>query len=164
MSGGYWKVQANTNRKQTQCIYHHSQLCHVTPGNALIVSVCIFTLPMLGLAAEHLQIATMLHMNFINQSHANPHQMTFSNKPLVVPTLNNILPPMVLQNRVLKLNVSCHPHAHHVSPSLGLSVPNGVLRRVVRVVVVLLLLLSGDIEINPGPLSEFFSAAALKTL
>lgn len=51
-----------------------------------------------------------------------------------------------------------HPPSHfgvcHVLPVLVPSVPAGVGRMVV-LILTLLLLMSGDIEMNPGPLSEF---------
>jgi len=60
-------------------------------------------------------------------------------------------------NRAEQLNTSCMPYSssnvHHVSPSLSLRVPSGLGRMVLRVIL-LLLVLSGDIESNPGPVGE----------
>ena len=124
----------------------------------MIVSVCILMLPVLGLAAEHVQIATG-HLNPLNQWHVHPHLKTLSHAPLVIPSLNNVLPVMVLQNRVVRLNIIGHPSSNfrilHVSPSLSPAITIGSGRRAVGVVVVLILLMSGDIETNPGPLGEF---------
>ena len=153
-STGQRKVQTNAMkayRKQRQSIYRHCQLCHVTPSYALIVGVCILMLPMLELAAEHVQLKTMYCTNSINRVH--PCHVTFSHTHLL-PFPNNVLPAMVLQNRVAWSNIKCpssHSRVCHVSHSLA---PTGVGRRVVGVVVFLLLLMSGDIETNPGPLSK----------
>ena len=131
-------------RKQRQYIYRHCQLCHVTPSYAVIVGVCILMLPMLELATEHVQLATTRHMNPPPMSHdLQPH-----------PFLNNVLPAMVLQNRVAWSNIKCassHSRVCCVSLSQALT---GLGRRVVRVVIILLLLMSGDIEVNPGPLGK----------
>ena len=56
---GHKKVKTNTMnvyRTPQQYIYHYCQLGHVSPGLSLLVSVCIFMLPMLGLADEHAQL------------------------------------------------------------------------------------------------------------
>ena len=132
-------------QKQRQYLYRHCQLCHVTPSYALILGVCILTLPMLELATEHVQLATTCRVP--------PPRMTFSHTPLL-PYLNNVLPAMVLQNRVAWSNINCpssHSRVCHVSLSPA---STGLGRRVVRVVVLLLLLMSGDVETNPGPLSK----------
>ena len=155
---GRRKVRTNTMnayRRPQQYIHHHCQLCHVSLGCAFVVSVCILMLPVLGLAAEHLQIATD-HLNPLDQWHFK----TFSHAPLVIPSLNNLLPVMVLQNREMRLNGGCQPSnlsilRFFLGPSAvlpGLSAAVG--RRAVGVVVILLLLMSGDIETNPGPLGE----------
>ena len=108
---------------------------------------CIFTLEPLIPAAEHMQLATTQHIE-----HLYPCHMTLGLNPL--PRLNNMLPV------VLQLNVRCRSHSsshsslHHVSSSLGLSVSSG-LERIAGEVIVLLLILSGDIETNPGPVGEF---------
>ena len=154
-STGQRKVQNNAMkayRKQRQCIYRHCQLCHVTTSYAVIVGVCILMLPMLELATEHVQLETMYCMTSIN--HVHPRHVTFSHTPLL-PFLSNVLPAMVLQN-VAWSNIKCPTHSRvcHVSVSLAPIVPTGA-KRVVRVVVLLLLLLiSGDIEMNPGPVGE----------
>ena len=139
-------------RKQRQYIYRHCQLCHVTPSCALIVGVCILMLPMLELATEYVQLIATCHIN-----HVPPPRMTFSHTPLELPSLNNVLPAMVLQNRLVWLSItypsytSSYSNVHHVSLSLA---PAGGRKRVVRLVVLLLLLMSGDIEMNPGPVGE----------
>ena len=152
-STGQRKVQNNAMkgyRKQRQYIYRHRQLCHVTPSYAVIVGVCILMLPMLELATEHVQLKTMYCTNSIN----HVHHMTFSHTHLL-PFPNNVLPAMVLQNRVAWPNIKCpssHSRVCHVSHSPALT--TGLGRRVVGVVIILLLLMSGDIETNPGPLSK----------
>ena len=52
---------------------------------------------------------------------------------------------------VMRANVSSHSRTH---PSPGLGVPSGLGRMVVGVIL-LLLVLSGDVETNPGPVGEF---------
>ena len=153
-STGQRKVQTNAMkayRKQRQYIYRHCQLCHVTPSYALIVGVCIIMLPMLEVATEHVQLKTMYCTNIIK--HVHPCPVTFSHTHLL-PFPNNVLPAMVLQNRVAWSNIKCpssHSRVCHVSLSPA---STGLGRRVVRVVVLLLLLMSGDVETNPGPLSK----------
>ena len=90
-------------RKQWQYIYHHCQLSRVTPSHTLIVGVCLLMLPMLELATEHVQLATMYCRNPIN--HVHTRHMTFNHTNLV-PFLSNVLPAMVLQNRVVKYQMS----------------------------------------------------------
>ena len=162
LSSGYRKVHSNAMnayRRPRQYIYHHWVLGRVTPGCAFLLSVCILMLPVLQLAAEHVESARG-HLNPMNQRHVCPHLKTLSCTPLVIPSLNNVLPVMVLQNRVVKMNMR-HPSSHSnvlrffpltnpVLPRLSAAVG----RRAEGVVVVLLLLMSGDIETNPGPLSE----------
>ena len=115
-------------------------------------------LPVLGLAAEHVQIATG-HLNPLNQWHVYPHLKTLGHAPLVIPSLNNVLPVMVLQNRVVRSNIIGCPSSNfsvlHVSPSLSPAIMIELGRRAVGVLVLLILLKSGDIETNPGPLGEF---------
>ena len=64
---------------------------------------------------------------------------------------------MVLQNRAVRLNIgyslSSQSCVHCVSPTLHFNL-SGLGRRVVDVVLILLLLLSSDIETNPGPVGE----------
>ena len=138
-------------RKQQQYIYRHCQLCHVTTSYALIVGVCVLMLPMLELATEHVQLTTTCHLN-----HVPPPRMNFSHNPLELPSLNNVLPPMVLQNQLSWSNIkhSSHSRVCHVALSPAPIAPTGLARRVVGVVVLLLLLMSGDIETNLGPLSK----------
>ena len=103
---------------------------------------------MLELATEHVQLTTTCRMNHINQCSLS--RMNCSHTPLVLPSLNNVLPAMVLQNTV---NIKCLSYissVRHVSLSTA---PTGLARRVV--VVLLLLLMGGDIETNPGPVGEW---------
>ena len=153
------KVQTSTmsayRRQQHQHIYHHCQLGHVIPGHAILVAVCIFMLPMLEVAAEHALLTTTHHTN---SADLHGGHVTFSDSPLVLPSLDNMLPAMVLQNRVVWSNThQLHSLSHssncHVFLKLGLSVSYCL--KVVVMVVVLLLLLSGDIERNPGPDGEY---------
>ena len=163
ISTGHRKVHShamNAYRRPRQYIYHHWVLGRVTPGCAFILSVCILMLPVLELAAEHMEIATGRLNRIINQRHAYPHLKTLSCTPLVIPSLDNVLPVMVLQNRVVKMNMR-HPSSHssvlRFFPLTSPVVPRlsaAVGRRAVGVVVVLLLLMCGDIETNPGPLGE----------
>ena len=156
ISAGYRKLQTNAMkayRKQRQYIYRHCQLCHVTRSCAVIVGVCILMLPMLELATEHVQLTTTYYMDSIN--HVCPCHMTFSHKPLVLPSLNNVLPAIAFENRIAWSNIgyqSTHSRVCHVAISPA---PTGLGRRVVGVVVLLLLLMSGDIETNPGPVGEW---------
>ena len=150
------KVQTSTTSvyrmQQHRCVYHHHcQLGHVIPGHAILVVVCIFMLPMLEVAYEHKQLTTTHHTN-----PAGGH-VTFSHVPLVLPSLSNLLPAMVLQNRVVRPNMCLsrsfsHSSICHISFGLGLNVPSSL--RKVTMMVFLLLLLSGDIETNPGPDGE----------
>ena len=112
---------------------------------------------MLGLVDEHAQLATTHCMNSINQWSVH---MTFSHTStfLVLPSFNNVIPVMILQNRGVKLNIGCSSYTSSQSGvplGLCLNLSTGLRKRVVGVVVVLLLLLSGDIETNPGPVGEF---------
>ena len=157
---GYQKVQTNimkAYRRPRLYTNQHCQLGHMSPGLSLLVSVCLLMLPMLGLVDEHVQLTTMYHMNTIHQCYIHSRHMTFSHIPLLLPSLNNVLPAMALQNRVARSKIGCpsytssHSILCHVFPNL----PTGLGRRVMGVVLVLLLLLSGDIETNPGPVGEF---------
>ena len=155
LSSVHKKVQTSTSayqRRQHRYIYCHYQLGHVTSGCAILVVVCISMLPMLEIAAEHAQLMT---------THNNVYQcgghVTFSHSHLVLPSLKNVLPAMVLQNRAVRSNMHLshslyHSSVGHVFFSLGLSVSYSL--KAVGKVVVLLLLLSGDIETNPGPDGE----------
>ena len=145
-------------RKQRQYIYRHCQLCHVTASYAPMVGVCILMLPMLEVATEHVQLATTSHINHVHSS-----RLKFSHTPLEIPSLNNVLPAMVLQNRLAWSNIKCpsytsntssHSRVYRFSLSPSSTIPSGLGRRVVSVTVLLLLLMSGDIETNPGPVGE----------
>ena len=157
ISAEHRKQKTNTMKayqKQRQYIYRHCQLCHVTPNYAVIVGVCLLMLPVLELATEHVQLATMYYRNLIN--HVHPRHMTFSYTNLLS-YLSNVLPAMVFQNRVAWSNVKCLSHASSHSKVCRVSLnhaPSSLTRRVVWVVVLLLLLISGDIETNPGPVGE----------
>ena len=158
---GHKKVKTsplNVYRRQQQYIHSHCQLNCVTPGSAVLVSVCILMIPALGLAAEHLHLATT---DSINQFHDYQSHMTFRHAPLVMPFLNDVLPAMVLQKRIVRSKIRSPLSSNSSFASLGLfPVPlrlGRVVGIVVRVVVVLLLLLmSGDVELNPGPAGEYF--------
>ena len=155
------QVRANAMKpylKQRLYIYRHCHLGHVTPSYSVIVGVCILMLPMVELAAEHAQLTAMYYMERIN--HVHPRHMTFGHNPLTLPSLNNVLPAIAFENRIAWSNIgyqSTHSRFRHVSLSLVSTVPTGLGRRVVRVVVLLLLLMSGDIETNPGPVGEWTS-------
>ena len=139
--------------RKRQYIYRHCQLCHVTRSCAVIVGVCILMLPMLELATKHVQLATTYCMDSIN--HVYPRHMTFSHKTLVLPSLNNVLPAIAFENRIAWSSYrSTHSRVCHVAISPA---PTGLGRRVVGVVVLLLLQMSGDIETNPGPVGEWLS-------
>ena len=132
---------------------HIYQLCHVTPSFAVPLAVCILMLPLLVVVNEHVQL-TMSDPTF------QCGHMTLNTAPLVLPSLNNVLPAMALQNRVARLNtgyapcLSFHSSVQCTSSSMSCRVYSRRTLRVVRVVVALLLLLSGDIELNPGPLGK----------
>ena len=151
-----WTSSLSAYRRQKHYyIYHHCQLGYVIPGHAILAAVCIFMLPMLEVAAEHKQLTTIHN---INPSDLCGGHLTFSDSPLVLPSLNNMLPAMVLQNRVVWSNTHqshslSHSSIRHVFLRLGLSVSYSL--KVVWMVMVLLLLLSGDIETNPGPDGEY---------
>ena len=163
VSTGHQSVQTNlmkVYKRPQQYIFRHCQLGHVSPGLSLLVSVCVLMLPMLGLADEHVQLTTMYHMSPIHQDYVHPCHMTFNHAPLLLRSLNNVLPAMALQSRVVRSNMcasysSSDSGVYHVSAILHLDFPCGLGRGVVGVVLILLLLLSGDIETNPGPVGEF---------
>ena len=149
------RPQSHTINTQFQC-----QLCHVTTGHAFLLAVCITMLPMLVITAEHAHLTATDHMNSMDQQYNYPRYTTLKHAPLMLPPLNNVLPAMTLQNEIVKSNIWClsrslsHTSVRRVSFSPGFSVPSGLGRMVVGVVVVLLLLMSGDIETNPGPVGE----------
>ena len=115
---------------------------------------------MLVVAAEHVQVATTDHVNSIDRWCIHLHHTTFKHTPVMLPSLSNVLPAMALQNEIVKSNFWClscsssHASVRRVSFSPGFTVPSGLGRMVVGAVVVLLLLISGDIETNPGPVGE----------
>ena len=154
-----------SQRSRLQCINlrFQCQLGHVAPSHTFLLTMCIFMLPMLVAAAEHVQLAVMDQMSSMDQWCIYPHHTTFKHAPFMLPSLKNILPAMALQNEIVKSNLWClshsssHTNVCHVSSSPGFSVPSGLGRMVVGVVVVLLLLMSGDIEVNPGPVGECIS-------
>ena len=144
-------------QRQCQYNYHPCQLVHVIPGNALLISVCLLMLPVLGLVTEHVQLATMYRMKSINKWYLHQHYMTFHNAPLMLPSLNNILPAMGIQNGLARSNIRClssQSNTCHVFPNPAVSVAFCLGRMIVGVVVVLLLLRCGDVEMNPGPVSK----------
>ena len=101
----------------------------------------------------HVFITATFHMKHINQGPLS--HMNCSHHPLVLPSLNDVLPAMVLQNRVNIKRLSYISSVRHVSLSPAPTVPTGLGRKVVVVVVLLLLLMSGDIETNPGPVGKW---------
>ena len=149
------RPQSHTINTQFQC-----QLCHVTTGRAFVLAMCVIMLPMLVITAEHAHLTATDHMNSMDQQYIYPHHTTLEHTPLMLPPLNNVLPAMALQNEIVKSNIWClsrsssHISVRHVSFSPDFSVPSGLGRMVVGAVVVLLLLMSGDIETNPGPVGE----------
>ena len=152
----HWKVQTNTMKDYQRPQQYIYQLGHVAPGLGLLVSVCILMLPILGLVDEHAQLTTTdytspIHQCYIHLCHGH---ITSCHTSLVLPSLNNVIPAMVLQNTLVRMSVRCplYTCVHHVSP---IDILSGLGRRVVGIVLVLLLLLSGDIETNPGPVGEF---------
>ena len=98
-------------------------------------------------AAEHTQLATTERIE-----HLYPCHMTFQLAP--EPWLDNMLPVMLQLDVICQSHSSFHSSLHHDSHSPGLSVSSG-LERMADEVIVLLLILSGDIETNPGPVGEF---------
>ena len=156
LSAMYQKVQTSTviayRRQQHQYIYHHYQLSHVIPGHAILLAVCIFMLPMLEVAAEHAQLTTTHHTN---PADLHGGLVTFSDSPLVLPSLDNMLPAMVLQNREVWANIHRSHSLSHSNNCHVFRLSVSYCLKVVVMVVVLLLLLSGDIEKNPGPDGEY---------
>ena len=147
-STGNRKFQTNAMkayRKQRQYNFRHCQPCRVNHAHAVIWDVCLLMLPMLELATEHVQLTTTCRMNHINRGPPSR-----SHTPLVLPSLNNVLPAMVLQNIKCLSYISI---VRHVPLSPAPTAPTGLGRRLV--VVFLLLLMSGDIETNPGPVGEW---------
>ena len=113
-------------RKQRQYNFRYCQPCHVTHAQAVIWAVCLLMLPMLELATEHVHLTTTCRMNPINHGPLSP--VTFSPTPLVLPSLNNVLPAMVLQN------IKCLSYISsvcHVSLSPAPTAPTGLGRRLV---------------------------------
>ena len=152
--------QVQTHASQRQYVYCYCQQYRLTPGYALLISVCIFILPMLELAAEHVHLTATTNMNSNNHWHIYSHRMTFSHTPLVLPFLNNVLPAMVLQNKpIIRIRCSMCTSSRfsvlHFPPSPMLTVPFDLWRKIAGLVMALLVLMSGDIETNPGPLGEF---------
>ena len=139
LSTRHQKVQTRTvNAYRRKQQYIHCQLGHVIPGHAILVAVCLFMLPMLEVAAEHKQL-TFTH--YTNPADLCGCHVTFSHSSLVLPSLNNMLPAMVLQNRVVWSNIHLsHPLSHssicHVFLKLSLSVSYSL--KVVWMVVILL--------------------------
>ena len=154
-------------RSRPRCINprFQCQLGHVTPSHSFLVAMCIFMLPMLVIAAENVQLATTDHMNPMDRRCIHLHNTAFKHAPLMLPSLNNVLPAMALQNEIVKSNIWClsrsssHTSVCSVSSSPGFTIPSGLGRMVVGAVVVLLLLMSGDIEMNPGPVGEYIKVA-----
>ena len=117
-STGNRKFQTNamkTYRKQWQYIHGNCLPSHVTLTRAVIWGVCILMLPMLELATEHVHLTTTCRMNHINRG-----PLSRSHTPLVLPSLNNVLPAMVLQN--IK-SLSYITSVRHVSLSPAPTVP-----------------------------------------
>ena len=114
---------------------------------------CIFMLSMLEVAAEHKQLTTTYHAN---PADLHGGHVTFSHFTLVLPSLNNVLPAMVLQNKVVRPSIYLSHSLYHsrsgcISCGMGISISS---RLQMMVMVFLLLLLSGDIETNPGPVGK----------
>ena len=154
----------NAYRKPQQYIYHghHCQLGYMARGHTILVSVCIFMLPMLSLAAEHVQLTNIHHINTIKQWDVHPGHMVFIHTPLVLPTLSNVLPALVLHSSLVRSSIRCPAYTSSCSSvccvplSQCLYLPFCLGRRMVVMVLALLLLLSGDIETNPGPAGQSF--------
>ena len=100
------------------------QLGHVTLGHAFVLAVCIFVLPMAVVAVEHVQLASTEPVSLFGRGCVHPHHI-FKHNPLMLPSLNNILPAMALQNEIVKSNIWCLSHSSsyagvcHVSSSQG---------------------------------------------
>lgn len=146
-----WKSYQKASLRPPTC--HIYQLSHVPPSFAVPLAVCILMLPLLVVVNERVQLA-------MSDTTFQCGHMTLNTTPFVLPYLDNVLPAMALQNRVARLStgyascLSFHSSVHCDSSSMSRRVYFRRTLRVVGVVVALLLLLSGDIELNPGPLSE----------
>ena len=151
----------NVYRKPRQYIYHHCQLQYVARSPTIVVSACILMLPMLSLAVEHVQLTSMYHIDNIKQWDICPGHITFIHTPLELPTLNNVLPAMVLQSRVVRSKIRFPSYTSSCSSVLCVPLSQCLYlrfdqgRRMVVTVLMLLLLLSGDVETNPGPAGQF---------
>ena len=150
------RLQPQCSNPRFQC-----QLSHITHSHAFLMAICIFMLPMMVVAAEHAQLTTTEPEILFGRWCVHPHHTTLKHPPLMLPFLINVLPAMALQNEIVKSNIWClshfssHTSVHCVSSSPSFSVPSGLGRMVVEAVVVLLLMMSGDIEMNPGPVGEY---------
>ena len=140
-----WKSYQKTSLTPPTC--HIYQLSHVTPSFVVPLTVCILMLPLLVVVNEHMQLTT-------SDPTFQCGHMTLNPMPLVLPSLDNVLPAMALQNRVARLNTG-YTSCCSASSSMSHMVYFRRALRVVGVVVALLLLLSGDIELNPGPLGKW---------
>ena len=146
-----WKSYQKASLTPPTC--HIYQLSHVTPSFAVPLTVCILMLPLLVVVNEHMQLTT-------SDPTFQCGHMTLNPMPLVLPSLDNVLPAMAVQNRVARLNtgytscLSFHSSVQCASSSMSRRVYFRRTLGVVGVVVALLLLLSGDIELNPGPLGK----------
>lgn len=149
------RISRTSQPQYINCRYQ-CQLSHVTPGHAFLVAVCIVMLPVLEVATGHVQLKTT--------GNGKPHHM-IKHAPLLLPFLHSVQPAMVLQNDIVKSNLwclSCFSSSVSVNcdrPCLGFNISSDLGRRVVGVVVVLLLLMSGDVETNPGPVGEFMCSS-----
>ena len=144
-----WKSYQKASLRPHTCNIY--QLSQVAPTFAVPLAVCILMLPLLVVVNEHVQLT-------ISDPTFQCDHVTLNTTPLVLPSLNNVLPAMTLQNRVARLNtgytscLSFHSGVQSGTSSMSHRVYFRRTLGVVRVVVALLLLLSGDIELNPGPL------------
>ena len=103
---GHRKVQTDTmkayrKRSRKQYNYHQYQLRQVTPGNALLISVCILMLPMVRLSAEHVQLAINYRVNPINQCCDHRHHMNISHTPLMLVSCPDYFSPSGTRKRGL---------------------------------------------------------------
>ena len=146
-----WKSYQKVSLRPHTC--HIYQLSHVTPSFAVPLAVCILMLPLLVVVNEHVQLT-------ISDPTFQCGHMTLNTAPLVLASLDNVLPAMALQNKVARLNtghtscLSFHSSVQCASSNVSHRVYFRRALRVVGVVVALLLLLSGDVELNPGPLGK----------
>ena len=95
-------------------------------------------LPILVPVAEHVQLSTTEPIK------------RFRYASLVLPPLDNVLPVLVLQLNTRGL--PCSP-SHSSVRQVSCNVPSS-LRRIIVEMIPLLLILSGDIETNPGPVGK----------